>query len=290
MLEKLNEVKLNRAGVGSREQSRSRDQQPFLMTPIESYTVNTLCYCIEYANKLHDIERSLIGDLSYDGPVNALINIKKEVDIILSNTGQSSSSAAHPVLQSLTMMQSDTRKINAVVTDTHDAMSELVSVLNDLERTVLSPLLASRLSGIMDAMLKCEIPIDALSTDEAAFTSAQSMDEALDICTSSIDALLNDAKMLLVPDAVCVITRCCAQALASELERVTRNKPYSAFGGLLFDRRVRALGLYFNSMDVIGVRESLSRLSQIAMVMTVDKVLRCCDVVIMFSWTNWRIC
>ncbi|XP_055921896.1 conserved oligomeric Golgi complex subunit 4 [Eupeodes corollae] len=107
-----------------------------------------------------------------------------------------------------------------------------------------------------------------------------------------IDGLLNSFKNLLSSRNYDALVSILASEVTVRLERAIKKSTFNRLGGLVLDQEVRALGSYLTGATSWSVRDKMTRLSQIATILNLEKISELTD-----YWspdnsgdmTSWRI-
>ncbi|EDW13343.2 conserved oligomeric Golgi complex subunit 4 [Drosophila mojavensis] len=87
-----------------------------------------------------------------------------------------------------------------------------------------------------------------------------------------LDGLLNSFKNALSPRNYDALVSILATEVTNRLERAIKKSTFNRLGGLVLDQEVRALGTYLTGATSWSVRDKMTRLSQIATLLNLDKV------------------
>ncbi|EDW28314.1 GL19016 [Drosophila persimilis] len=87
-----------------------------------------------------------------------------------------------------------------------------------------------------------------------------------------LDGLLNSFKTALSPRNYDALVSILATEFTIQLERAIKKCSFNRLGGLVLDQEVRALGTYLTGATSWSVRDKMTRISQIATVLNLDKV------------------
>ncbi|SPP81705.1 conserved oligomeric Golgi complex subunit 4 [Drosophila guanche] len=87
-----------------------------------------------------------------------------------------------------------------------------------------------------------------------------------------LDGLLNSFKTALSPRNYDALVSILATEVTIQLERAIKKCSFNRLGGLILDQEVRALGTYLTGATSWSVRDKMTRISQIATVLNLDKV------------------
>lgn len=173
-------------------------------------------------------------------------------------------------------------------------LSELKSVRDTLKACVDFGLQQLRSSAILPRLhpwvdqylnYKHQLTEDELSAYEAGETFVQFL-------IVQIDGLLNTFKQFLTPRNYDALISIIASELTLRLERAIKKCTFNRLGGLVLDQEVRALGAYLASATSWSVRDKMTRLTQIATILNLEKVAEISE-----YWnpqnaselTSWRI-
>lgn len=107
-----------------------------------------------------------------------------------------------------------------------------------------------------------------------------------------IDGLLNSFKNVLSARNYDALVSILASEVTVRLERAIKKSTFNRLGGLVLDQEVRALGSYLTGATSWSVRDKMTRLSQIATILNLEKISELTD-----YWnpgsdgdmTSWRI-
>ncbi|XP_013109416.2 conserved oligomeric Golgi complex subunit 4 [Stomoxys calcitrans] len=153
-------------------------------------------------------------------------------------------------------------------------LSELKSVRDTLKACVdfgmqqlRSSAINPRLHPWVDHYLsyKHQLTEDELSAYEAGETFVQYL-------IVQIDGLLNTFKQFLTPRNYDALISIVASELTLRLEKTIKKCVFNRLGGLVLDQEVRALGAYLASATSWSVRDKMTRLTQIATILNLEKV------------------
>ncbi|XP_037959920.1 conserved oligomeric Golgi complex subunit 4 isoform X2 [Teleopsis dalmanni] len=92
-----------------------------------------------------------------------------------------------------------------------------------------------------------------------------------------IDGLFNLFKNSLSPRNYDALVSILATEVTSRLERAIKKTTFNRLGGLVLDQEVRALGTYLTSATSWSVRDKMTRLTQIATILNLEKVSELTD-------------
>ncbi|EDV98988.1 conserved oligomeric Golgi complex subunit 4 [Drosophila grimshawi] len=153
-------------------------------------------------------------------------------------------------------------------------LTELKTVLDALKATVdfgiqqlRSSAIRPRLNPWVDEFLNYShhLTEEELSTYEAGETFVQYF-------IVQLDGLLNSFKNALSPRNYDALVSILATEVTNRLERAIKKSTFNRLGGLVLDQEVRALGTYLTGATSWSVRDKMTRLSQIATLLNLDKV------------------
>jgi hypothetical protein len=92
-----------------------------------------------------------------------------------------------------------------------------------------------------------------------------------------IDSLLNSFKEILNPRNYDILVGMLAADVTARLERAIRKTAFNRLGGLILDQEVRTLGSFLTAATSWSVRDKLARLTQIAILLNLEKVSELSD-------------
>lgn len=111
---------------------------------------------------------------------------------------------------------------------------------------------------------------EELATYEAGETFAQFL-------IVQIDGLLNSFKEILNAKNYDVLVGMLAADVTARFERAIRKTGFNRLGGLILDQEVRTLGSFLTAATSWSVRDKLARLTQIAIILNLEKVSELSD-------------
>ncbi|XP_068150689.1 conserved oligomeric Golgi complex subunit 4 [Drosophila tropicalis] len=153
-------------------------------------------------------------------------------------------------------------------------LTELKTVRDTLKATVdfgiqqlRSSAIKPRLNPWVDQFLNFShhLTEEELATYEAGETFVQ-------FFIVQLDGLLNSFKTALSPRNYDALVSILATEVTTRLERAIKKTNFNRLGGLVLDQEVRALGAYLTGATSWSVRDKMTRLSQIATLLNLDKV------------------
>ncbi|XP_034473681.1 conserved oligomeric Golgi complex subunit 4 [Drosophila innubila] len=153
-------------------------------------------------------------------------------------------------------------------------LTELKNVRDALKATVdfgiqqlRSSAIRPRLNPWVDEFLNYShhLTEEELATYEAGETFVQYF-------IVQLDGLLNSFKNALSPRNYDALVSILATEVTNRLERAIKKSSFNRLGGLVLDQEVRALGTYLTGATSWSVRDKMTRLSQIATLLNLDKV------------------
>ncbi|EDW76031.1 uncharacterized protein Dwil_GK15251 [Drosophila willistoni] len=153
-------------------------------------------------------------------------------------------------------------------------LTELKTVRDTLKATVdfgmqqlRSSAIKPRLNPWVDQFLNYShhLTEEELATYEAGETFVQ-------FFIVQLDGLLNSFKTALSPRNYDALVSILATEVTTRLERAIKKTNFNRLGGLVLDQEVRALGAYLTGATSWSVRDKMTRLSQIATLLNLDKV------------------
>ncbi|ALC39286.1 CG7456 [Drosophila busckii] len=153
-------------------------------------------------------------------------------------------------------------------------LTELKNVRDALKATVdfgiqqlRSSAIRPRLNPWVDEFLNYShhLTEEELATYEAGETFVQYF-------IVQLDGLLNSFKNALSPRNYDALVSILATEVTNRLERAIKKSTFNRLGGLVLDQEVRALGTYLTGATSWSVRDKMTRLSQIATLLNLDKV------------------
>lgn len=135
--------------------------------------------------------------------------------------------------------------------------------LQQLRSTAIKP----RLHTWIDAFISLNhnLTDDELATYEAGETFAQSLILQLDTLLKSFKDVMSTRNY------ECLVSLVASDATA-RLERAIKKSTFNRIGGLVLDQEIRALGSYLTAATSWSIRDKMVRLTQIALLLNLEKV------------------
>jgi len=163
--------------------------------------------------------------------------------------------------------------------DTASALNKIVEGGQDGLFSTVEP----RIGAFVDSLQNVNFEV---SEREQARNDAE--DHFVQALITGLDETIKANQKVLTPNNAEAIIQRTLASVTSRFEQVTRQKRFNQLGGLQFDKDVRALREYFKQISTTAVRDKFTRLSQIASILSLERVEE-----IMLYWDDggmtWRL-
>ncbi|MCL4127343.1 UNVERIFIED_CONTAM: hypothetical protein GTU68_060667 [Idotea baltica] len=175
------------------------------------------------------------------------------------------------------------------------ARAKLESCLNDLKTTAgrFRTVVDFGLSQLQATAIKPKVKpwVDSFTTiphdiTEEEFGSYEANDPFSQQLMVQLDSLLGSFLPLLTPDNHKSLVEILVKEVASQLEKAVSKSAFNRFGGLQFDREIRAIAGYLSQVSEWSVREQLARLTQMATLLNLEDLS---EVAEYSTSTTWRL-
>ncbi|XP_050725507.1 conserved oligomeric Golgi complex subunit 4-like [Eriocheir sinensis] len=175
------------------------------------------------------------------------------------------------------------------------ARAKLDSCLNDLKATTGKLALVGEfgISQLRATAVKPRVKpwVDTFNTTshdikEEEFASYEANDPFSQSLMVQVDGLLGSFAPLLTEDNYKALVGVLVGEVAEQLEKAVFKSSFNRLGGLQFDREVRAIVGYLSQVSEWGVREQLTRLTQMATLLNLESLAEVSEY---STTTTWRL-
>uniref|UniRef100_A0A0P4W7W1 Conserved oligomeric Golgi complex subunit 4 n=1 Tax=Scylla olivacea TaxID=85551 RepID=A0A0P4W7W1_SCYOL len=184
---------------------------------------------------------------------------------------------------------------SAMVGLSNTARAKLDSCLNDLKATTgkLALVVEFGISQLRATAVKPRVKpwVDIFNTTshdikEEEFASYEANDPFSQTLMVQVDGLLGSFTSLLTEENYKALVGVLVSEVAEQLEKAVFKSSFNRLGGLQFDREVRAIVGYLSQVSEWGVREHLTRLTQMATLLNLENLAEVSEY---SSTTTWRL-
>ncbi|MPC08365.1 Conserved oligomeric Golgi complex subunit 4 [Portunus trituberculatus] len=170
---------------------------------------------------------------------------------------------------------------SAMVGLSNTARAKLDSCLNDLKATTgkLALVVEFGISQLRATAVKPRVKpwVDIFNTTshdikEEEFASYEANDPFSQTLMVQVDGLLGSFTSLLTEENYKALVGVLVSEVAEQLEKAVFKSSFNRLGGLQFDREVRAIVGYLSQVSEWGVREHLTRLTQMATLLNLENL------------------